>query len=243
MPDHSLDPVRWEKHVAKQVTIWQVRKGERSDADKSQPPTSWNRFCVAVSRLHGAGGDDVAHELGCLLHWPVYDRELVHFIAENAHVRSQVVESFDEKRRSEIETWLQTTFSHEMLGIDRYGKHLLAVLATLSEHGQAILVGRGSPFILKPEQGVRVLISAPQSWRGEQMAQKRGISHKEALSIIHKVDSDRLAFSQKYFHRNPDDPEHYDLVINTQQFTPAQAARVILAAMEQKAGAPFTEGS
>ena len=239
MLDHASDPVRWEKHVAKQVTIWQVRHGDQADQTECPLPANWRGLTVAFSRLHGAGGDDVAQELGTLLNWPVYDRELVDFIAQNAHVRSRVVESFDEKKKSEIETWLQTTFSHEMMGIDRYGKHLLTVLATLTEHGQAILIGRGSTCILKPEQGLRVLISGPIQWRAERLAQKRGLSTKEAMAIIQKVDGERMAFVQKYFHRNPNDPDQYDLVINTCHFSAGQAARIILTALEQKAGAPY----
>ncbi len=238
MLDQPHDHVRWEKHVAKQVTVWQVRHSEKQ-SHGLKLPENWAALTVAFSRLHGAGGDDVAHELGALLNWPVYDRELVHFIAENAHVRTQVVESFDEKKRSEIDTWLQSSLSSNMLGNDLYAKHLLHVLATLSEHGQAIVIGRGSPMVVKPEKGFRVLVVAPLLWRGHRIAQKRGISTKEALEVIHKVDNERMAFVQKYFRRNPNDAELYDLVINTSQLTPPQAARVILTALEQKAGSAY----
>ncbi|NLP09272.1 cytidylate kinase-like family protein, partial [bacterium] len=230
---------RWEKHVAKQVTMWRVRHSEKAAGKEPRLPAQWAGLSVAFSRMHGAGGDDVAQALSGLLNWPVYDRELVDFIAQNAHVRSQVVESFDEKKKGEIETWLQTMLSREHLDIDRYGKHLLAVLAAFAEHGQAILIGRGSVFVLKPQQGVRVLIHAPLQWRSHRLAQRRTISPREAQAIVQKVDQERLAFVKKYFNRDPNDPDHYDLMINTAHFSPLQAAQLILAALEQKAGSPY----
>ncbi len=239
MPDRNSDPIRWEKHVAKQVTMWRVRHFEKAADREPRLPAQWQGLSVAFSRRHGAGGDDVAQALGGLLNWPVYDRELVDFIAQNAHVRSQVVESFDEKKKGEIETWLQTALSGGHLDIDRYGKHLLAVLAAFAEHGQAILIGRGSVFVLKPQQGVRVLISAPLQWRSHRLAQRRAISPREAQAVIQRVDQERLAFVKKYFNRDPNDPDHYDLVINAAYFSHLQAAQLILAALEQKAGAPY----
>ncbi len=239
MLDRTSDPIRWEKHAAKQVTIWRVRHSEKAGDGETRLPAEWAGLSVAFSRMHGAGGDDVAQALGGLLNWPVYDRELVDFIAQNAHVRSQVVESFDEKKKGEIEAWLQTALSSGHLDIDRYGKHLLAVLAAFAEKGQAILIGRGSVFVLKPQQGVRVLISAPLQWRSRRLAQRRTITPREAEAIIQKVDQERLAFVRKYFNRDPNDPDHYDLVINAAHFTHLQAARLILAALEQKAGSPY----
>lgn len=94
-------------------------------------------------------------------------------------------------------------------------------------------------FVLKPQQGVRVLISAPLQWRSHRLAQRRTISPGEAQAIIQRVDQERLAFVKKYFNRDPNEPDHYDLVINAAHFSHLQAAQLILAALEQKAGLPY----
>jgi cytidylate kinase len=191
------------------------------------------------SRQHGAGGDDVAHALGEELQWPVYDREIVEYIAQTAHVRSQIIESFDERKQSEIDNWIKTLLSSGSMAIDQYLKHLLHVLVSIAEHGQAIMIGRGSPFVVKSAHGVRVLVTAPLQWRAQRLAQRRGITTKEALAVINKVDGERMAFVQRYFHRDPNDCALYDLVINTEHLAPEQASRIILTALEQRAGSHF----
>jgi len=60
MPDRTSDPIRWEKHVAKQVTMWRVRHFEKATDREPRLPARWQGLSVAFSRLHGAGGDDVA---------------------------------------------------------------------------------------------------------------------------------------------------------------------------------------
>lgn len=45
MPDRISDPIRWEKHVAKQVTMWRVRHFEKAADRETNLPTQWQRVC------------------------------------------------------------------------------------------------------------------------------------------------------------------------------------------------------
>lgn len=236
MLTHTQDPVHWDKLVSKQIGVWQVQRQPGRDRHYEALAGPWAKLVVVFSRQHGAGGDDVAHALGEALQWPVFDREIVEYIAQTAHVRSQIIESFDERKQSEIDNWIKTLLSSGSLAIDQYLKHLVHVLVSLAEHGQAILIGRGSPFVVKSVHAVRVLVTAPLQQRALRLAQKRGISNREALALIQKVDGERLAFARRYFHRDPNDCELYDLVLNTEHLSPPQASNVILSALEQRAG-------
>jgi cytidylate kinase len=240
MLTHTKEPLHWDKLVSKQVGVWQVQRQPSQNLHYGAASGPWSRLVVLFSRQHGAGGDDVAHALGEELQWPVYDREIVDYIAQTAHVRSQIVESFDERKQSEIDNWIKTLLDSGSLAIDQYLKHLLHVLVSIAEHGQAILIGRGSPFVVKSVYGIRVLITAPLHWRAQRLAQKRGISNKEALAVIHKVDGERMAFIQRYFHRDPNDGALYDLVLNTEHLAPEQASRIILTTLEQRAGSQLS---
>ncbi len=85
-----------------------------------------------------------------LIQWPVYDRQLVDFIAENAQVRERAVATLDEKKLSETENWIQTLFDRSALATDQYLKHLLKVLTSLFSHGRAVVVGRGGRCVAAP---------------------------------------------------------------------------------------------
>jgi len=51
---------------------------------------------ITVSREFGAGGSDLASELGSRLKWPVLDHDIVHRVAERLRLDDGTVEPFDE---------------------------------------------------------------------------------------------------------------------------------------------------
>lgn len=55
-------------------------------------------YTITISRESGAGGAAVAREVGRLLDWPVYDRELLERIAAEAGLHAELLETLDEKR-------------------------------------------------------------------------------------------------------------------------------------------------
>jgi cytidylate kinase len=236
MYHEHVDPVHWEKMVVSRIAPWEVSKLHPKSGEEGG---IWQRMNVTLSRTHGAGGDYVAEELGRITKWPVYDRQLVDFIAENARVRERVVATLDEKKLSETENWVQTLFDPESLATDKYLKHLLKVLTSLLAHGQAIVVGRGGHFVADPGCTIRVLVTAPLEWRLHTIMQRRTVDKKTALKIVHEVDQSRAAFIKRYFHKDAGECAAFDLVINSERTPPAQAARIILCALEQRAGMPF----
>src|SRR5262249_22661307 len=50
---------------------------------------------IAISRQVGAGGTSIATEVGNRIGWPVYDHALLERIAEQMHLRTQLLESVD----------------------------------------------------------------------------------------------------------------------------------------------------
>jgi cytidylate kinase len=228
------DHIKWHRLVASQVTLYEIRKRAPKHNHLKGP---WSKAIISISRSHLAGGDKVADILSQRLEWPVYDKELVESIAKEAKVRKRVVEWFDERRQREVQSFVRTLLDTRMLNMDRYFKHLLGVLLAIMNQGEAIIVGRGSQFLLNPQQGMRVWITAPFKWRCERLVDERALTHKEARRILAHVDDQRKAYALRYFHRDLSDPSAYDLVLNMQQWTPDQAADLILLAMESRLGA------
>ncbi|HOT97537.1 MAG TPA: cytidylate kinase-like family protein [bacterium] len=236
MLHEHVDPVHWEKLVVSRIAPLEAAKLHAKPREEAD---IWHRMNVTISRTHGAGGDHVAEALGKITGWPVYDRQLVDFIAENARVRDRVVATLDERKLSETENWVQTLFDPAALATDKYLKHLLKVLTSIFAHGQAIVVGRGGHFVADPRHALRVLVTAPLEWRLQAIMEKRHIDKKAARKIVEEVDQSRAAFIKRYFHRDAGECAAFDLVINSEGMPPEPAARIILCALEQRAGAPF----
>src|SRR5258708_816785 len=51
---------------------------------------------ITVSREFGAGGSELAREVGRLLDWPVLDHDIVHRVADRLRLDDGTVERFDE---------------------------------------------------------------------------------------------------------------------------------------------------
>jgi len=221
--------------ISKQITWWEERKKvTRKTAEEGIGP--FHRPFVTLSQKEGTGGRAIAERLAEGLGWQLFDRQLVDYIAQTARVRSSVIESFDEKRRSELETWVLTLFDREALDADHYFKHLVHVLVTIAEHGWAVIVGRGANFILPADRGLRIQITAPLDYRVGLLAKERGMTETEAKRYLEEADKERLAFVRRYYHRDADDPLNYDVVINVQNFAAQGAVGVILAALEERFG-------
>ena len=226
-----------EKLISKQVRLWSVRERIRR---MSQQPTEdpWDAAYVTISRTAGSKGSQVALEVARKLGWQVYGREIVDYIARTAKVRSSVVESFDEKRRSEIQSWIQTAIDRHALGHDRYLHHLLQVLLTIAEHGRAVIIGRGAHLVLPPERGVRVLITAPLETRVNNLVEEHGLSRSEARKQVEQRDSERERWLRHFFKAEANDPTCFDLVLNTGTWRVEEAAEIVIRALEVRLGKP-----
>ncbi len=120
-----------------------------------------------------------------------------------------------------------------------YLRTLASVLGSIAMHGHAIIIGRGANYLLDPERGLCVRITALLDARIESIARERGVDLVAAEKLVHLTDEDRAAFVQHHFHRDIADPLAYDLVINTGRLGIDPAVDLITRALRQKlAGRP-----
>lgn len=178
----------------------------------SAPPA--RRPVVAISRLPGALGEEVARRLCEELDYELFDRELIHRIASSAHLGDAMVAALDEHERSFLTEWLAGLVHDQHLGPHGYFHHLNRVVGALSRRGGAVIVGRGAHLILQAGEALRVLISAPLAARVAAVSARDGIDAAEARRRIEAQEADRRAFLRQYFKAEMDDPAAFDLVVN-----------------------------
>lgn len=174
---------------------------------------------ITVSRDPGSGGKLIAKGIAECLGFDLFHQEVIHEMAQSAKVSSRVLESLDEKGLSMLDDWISAVVHKQHLWPDEYLQHLLKVIGTIGKHGRAVLVGRGANFVLPSESTFRLRVIAPQSFRAKKVAEAYDIPVKEAEQRIQKTESERRAFIRKYFHTDINEPNHYDLTINTANLT------------------------
>lgn len=190
----------------------QIRRWEhvRRSSGKEAPLPS-----VVFSRPLGAGSLEIGRRVSDQLGYPLFDRQIVEWIAQKTRRREWLVAGVDERIRSAIDRFVSDGFTRERFAESDYLRQLIRILAALSERGGAVILGRGAQFVLPRERTLQVLIVAPQSDRVERLRMRHSISKSEAEELVRQSDADRREFLAYHFHRESDDPLDYDLCVNT----------------------------
>lgn len=119
---------------------------------------------------------------------------------------------------------------------ERYVAALEDIICHLADHGNVVIIGRGSQVILKDQPGaVHVLLVGPLEHRIKQFALRGDLEEDEASKRVNDGDKGRVSFHQKFFKVEVDDPALYHLTLNTARFPPEEAARIISEAVQRAA--------
>lgn len=218
-----------EQLITRQFRLWQYSydKGALQRRECIAP-------CLTISKEIGSRGEEFAQALSQRLGWKIYDRELVEYIAQNAHVRQNMVEMFDEKTQNEIHNWVFTLLDRHALGSDKYFKHLVTAITAIGEQGRAIILGRGANFILPSDRALRLKVTAPLQHRIDYIMKKFELSEKEAFARVHLTDKERLAFLHRFFHHDAEEITSYDLILNLGTLSLSGAEHIVIQALKQK---------
>jgi len=219
-----------EALVEQQARRWQLVREERRDEEP--------RPVLTVSRQHGAGGGEIVKTLARELDLDVFDREIIQQIAESTHLSERVVGALDEKAREVLTEWLSGMASHDYLSSVEYRYQLARAVGAVAHHGGAIIVGRGAHLILGRGEALRLLVVAPLEARVATVMKREGITEREARRQIQVVEADRKAFVMKHFHTDFANPDHFDLVVNTERLGIPGSCAAIGAAVKRLPTAP-----
>jgi cytidylate kinase len=190
-------------------------------------------FTIAISREAGASGPTIARAVGEKLGWPVYDRELLQQIAEEMGLRTSLLKSVDEKRKGWFQGCLDKIFSVPTVNESQYFRHLTETLLSLAAHGECVIVGRGAAQLLPAATTLRVRLVGPVAERTEAIMGRFDLSRDEAARWIEKTDAERNRFVRDHVHKDPSDARLYDLVLNSQRFSVAECADLIIEALHR----------
>jgi len=117
----------------------------------------------------------------------------------------------------------------------RYLQALRSVVRELARSQRIVILGRGGQFILKDYPDVlHVLIVAPLQLRANRVMKSLNLDPQAAEREVARSDNSIREFMKKYFRSEPKDPEHYDLVINTEHLSLQAAASIVVDALSLK---------
>jgi cytidylate kinase len=216
-----------------QLVDHQIRRWHLETASRGAEP---RRRCIALSRLPGSGADEIGKRLAETLGYTLFGIEIVDHIARKAGIQRELVEGVDERVRGSLEAILDGLRGRSpRFSESEYVKRLVRVVSTLGEVGSAVIVGRGSPYVLGPERALRVLVTSPRSERIERLAKRLDLPFAEADSRLDREEAARRQFIERSFQVDPDDASLYDVAVNTGTLGVDGAIALILAAFQGRA--------
>ncbi len=179
---------------------------------------------VTISRQLGSLGRTVGGLAAERLGYALVSRGLINEAAQRAGAPEAALSAIDELG---------------LLGVgaspkacQAYCRAVELVMKEWAAKGNVVIVGRAGQVILRDQPGVlHVRVVAPLEVRAERIARAHAISLESARAQIEASDKFRRHYLKRFYHVLWDDPDLYDLVVNTGRMTPAAAAEMIIEAV------------
>jgi hypothetical protein len=233
---------RFAEALERALRRWRKRREAQAPLRLPPAPTP-PPVTIALSCEAGANGPAVAREVGGRLGWPVYDHELVEWVAREMGVRAELLESVDQRRMSWLLEAIEGFTSGPVVSEAAFAHHLAQTLLALAAHGECVIVGRGAAQLLPAETTLRVRLVGPLKDRVAAIGRRFGCPPEEAARWVAETDRERNAFIRDHFSKDPTDPGQYDLLLNAFRFTAAQCGELTVTALYVFQGRPLTRTS
>jgi hypothetical protein len=183
----------------------------------------------------------VAERLG----FSLVDEEIIMRAAAEAKVEPHVVADV-ERRRSFMDRMLDTLASGsdgsayvfaggggfvapEGIALDDQLRELIrTAIEETADRGSAVIVAHAASHALAEREDVlRVLATASHEVRVERVAAERELSRSDAAGAVERSDAGRSDYLRRFYGEKTELPTHYDVVVNTDRVSPADAAALV----------------
>ena len=210
---------------------------QQQAAHNRKEQQAWDKsetHVVTISRNFGSLGKIVGKLLADTLEVRCCDRYILQEVARRADIDEELVRILDEHVSHIDEHWWSPLITKNTFSYEDYYKYLVKTVFSISLRG-GVIIGRGANLILGAERAFRVRIVGSAQKCAERVAERENISFEEALQKVHDVDQERAEYIRKLYETDIDDPQAYDLVLNSDRYDQVQLVEMILEAM-QKSG-------
>jgi len=201
-----------ETIINRQLLKWELERQEAELATRKRPQPA---PIVTISRQTGSRGSYFGSRLALRLGYQRLHREAIDLVCKSSGYRKRVIESLDEHLRGRLELLAESIVTGQAVDAGDYVRHLCQVVLSMSQLGGVVLMDRAGSFILGPERGFHVRVVCPRDKRIENLVKYKQISAQEAAVSIDASDARRRKFVSQLFGRDIDDPQYYDLALNS----------------------------
>lgn len=201
---------------------------------------------VTISRKYGAGAKTLGQMVARQLNYNFMDNDLIQLVAEKANVSTHWVESIEKEAGGKLQKFASRLVSKGLVDRVLSGQHgyideniyvnlLSDIINKIAEEGNAVIIGRGSQYILADRKDTyHLLLIAEKEDRIKFIQTHYNLDYKRALRVIELDDQRRINLYHKFHKTDFDQPEHYHLVINTSRLSLDRACGMVVKLVNRK---------
>ena len=202
---------------------------------------------ISISSQDGAGAEDTSRLVGEALGFRLINEDIVARAAVQAGVRPDVVADVERRKSlmiklleglgpaagsSGVAVMLPDDSGYGQFASSELRQSIRSAIEETAAGGGVVIVAHAASLALAGREDVlRVFLTASEHTRQRRLASSLEVDEKEAARIIKRSDAGRADYIKRFYGIGAEQPTHYDLVINTDQVTPDEAARLIVAAV------------
>lgn len=182
---------------------------------------------ITITRGAFSGGQDLAERVAASLGYRCVSREVLIEASQRYGIPEAKFTEVLETEPRWWERWLESMRLYRIV--------LQAVMCEVAQGGNLVYHGHAGHELFPGIRHVlKVHLTAPMSFRIEQVRSRQGISEQAAIQYIEQVDRARSRRLQTVFGADWRDPSRYDLVLNIAQMTLETAATLVVEAANRE---------
>lgn len=198
---------------------------------------------ICISRVTGAGGEDVGRLVAESLGLRYLDDEIVARAATKGGVSPDDVADAERRKSllkrvlSELgsghgaESWAVTGIApvaRDETPPEYFQSLVVDVVQEVAAEGGVVIAAHGASFALAGRPDVlRAHVTASPEMRAQRLSESTGLDPKAAAKAIRDSDGSRADYLRRFYGIDTELPTQYDLILNTDRLSSAEVAELV----------------
>jgi hypothetical protein len=182
---------------------------------------------VALSAAYGAAGSRIGPALAEHLDVPFLDRAIPLAVAERLDLDVEHAAEFGQGSSASLlermlrgfvgtDTGAPAPTPPELISDEDFRATTEQVLREHAADGEAVILGRGSVFVLRDDpRALRVRLTGPSELRVAQAMRMQGIDEGAARQAMRRVDRAHAEYAKRFYGVDIDDASGYHMVLDS----------------------------
>ncbi|MDJ0669224.1 MAG: cytidylate kinase-like family protein [Desulfobacterales bacterium] len=194
---------------------------------------------LTISRMFGTGANELGELIAQRLGYSFFNNQLIQMVAQQAKVSTDWVASMEKEAGGKFQKFLSTLVPKSLMEVilssdhglrdeEIYTDMLSQVITKIADEGDAIILGRGSQFILKDRPDTYHLLLVADLENRIGYVQKRfELTKKQAVLAVAMEDKRRVNLYRKFGKVDYNQTDHYHLVLNMRNLNMSDACDML----------------